>query len=163
MLKLKLFLLSLLLVIVSVPASADWQRQISGTAADLTGGDLVVNKRFRNAYYRFTTNTNSSPLYIPNGVRVRITLNDNTGSPTRGTNTTACQILYLNHVDGTAWSLNDASPLLGVTLDGVASTGGVTNDTIWDVEGPMWIVVDPTALPASNAAYVAVVVMGTNE
>ena len=140
----------------AMAAEPNWSGDILATS-DLTRNE--ISGRNPAAYYRFDTNVNSNPLYIKAGYRVRITLNDDTGQPVRGSNAATCQILYLNHTDGTTWSINDASPLLGMTLDGVASTGGVTNDTIWDVEGPIWIVVDPTALPAAREAYVSVISM----
>ncbi len=137
----------------AMAAEPNWSGDILATS-DLTRNE--ISGRNPAAYYVFDTNVNSNPLYIKAGYRVRITLNDHTESALRGANSATCQILYLNHTEGTAWDLVDASPLLNLTLN------GSTEDTIWDVEGPMWIVVDPIALPISAEAYVSVISMRSN-
>jgi hypothetical protein len=159
-LKSLLVALSLFLsVFASGTAAADWKYTIDNTGADIRF--MEISNRVRAAYFYFTTDTSSSWLTIADGVRVRFTLNDDADSATHGANACTLKLMYLHHVTDTTPSLNDAAPLLGVTLDGVAATTGLTNDAIWDVEGPMIVLADPQGVPTS-ACYLSAIAMRSN-
>lgn len=159
MLKLKLFLLSLLLVLVgAVPASADWQRGIDGAGADLSGNNLTVNDRYRSAYFHMAaaSTTDSSWLTIPAGTRVRIMLNTNTGSATQG-NSVTVNVKLLTHVrSDVTKSLNDSVTLINLTMS-------ATEDQFYDLDGEASILIDPQVAPAVNGAYVSVIVQNPPE
>lgn len=138
------------------PAAADWKYTIDNSGPDISY--MEISNRVRHAYFFFTADTSSSWIYIHDGYRVRFTLNDDADATTHGSNACTLKIMYLHHITGTTPNLNDAAPLLSVTLNGVASTSGTTSDALWDVEGPMWVLADPQGVPAS-ACYVSAIAM----
>ena len=149
---LKLFLLSLLLICIAIPAQADWQRGIDGAGTDLTGANLVVNQRFRDAYFYIAnpSTADSSWLSVAEGSRVRIHLNtDADASTVDATVQVNIKLLTHNRANVTP-SLNDAVTLINLTMSS-------TEDQFYDLDGPVKILVDPIVTPAGNA-YVSVIV-----
>jgi hypothetical protein len=140
----------LVLLIFSMPASADWQRGIDGAGTDLTGGNLVVDQRYRDAYFHIVNPSivDSSWLTIASGTRVRIHMNTNSLGATPDT-VGRVQIKILTHNrSNVVPGLNDAITLLG--------TMSSATETIWDVDGPAKILVSPTVSP-TGSAYISVI------
>lgn len=149
-----------LLVMAPTIAQADWAR---GLRTAPPSGTTVPTSVSTNAFYEYffhiaaAASASSSWLQIPFNVNVDICLDNDVADPATGTSTLAVQILHIPYLTGgSPANTNYATPLLGVTLNGVASTSGTTNDCIYDVKGPMWIQVAITATDADQAGLVSV-------
>lgn len=152
-----LALVLLILLLGAVPSQADWQRDnIAGTGTDLTGtthsnNSLIVSKQYPTAYYYWATGgtPDSGWLQIAKGCTVKIYLNTHTTGTTA--NGTTAIIRVLSHNTDTTPILNDAHALLNLTMS-------FTEDQIYDLDGPVKILVDPVVQPAAAGAYVSVIV-----
>ena len=146
------------LMVLAMPASADWQRVLDGTGS--TVSPLAVYNRQTAVYFHIAnpSTTDSSWLDIRDGYLADICLDDDVDTQAHGSNSTAVEILHSPETSFQATpTLVLSMVLLGVSLNGVAATTGTTNDCIYDVAGPRWILVNPTVTPAVGDALVSVI------
>ncbi len=137
--------------------NTDWTSVIADDEANLLE-NFSVQKNQPVVYYRFTTATQpASWLWLVGGDVYEICLDPNSGAEAQTGNDTEVKILVGN-ADGTP-SLVNSRIILGITLNGIASTGGVSNDCIYEFEPGVkgaYILADPQVAPLANDAYITV-------
>ncbi len=155
-LKLKSLFVAIVLLLFSSSAwagSDEWSHLLTELGEDVS--DVTIKGNQQALYWDFDSDVTSAWLFIRGGFRVDICLNAHATST--GSNGVAVDILHLLHTTDTTPNINDATVLVGVSLDGVPSTTGLTNDCIFDVDGPRLIAVDVTDAPDASFSYVSVI------
>lgn len=148
-------------------ADVDWSEEITNDPATNTGPDgdgsrTIIGRNLRSAYFNFgnTDTISSSFLFVQEGYLVDICVDDDTGSVVRGSNVATVHILKSAHVLDSSFNPPNqflTSPLLGATLDSVAALGGLNNDCIYNIEGPIFFQIDQLTQPTLNEALVSVI------
>lgn len=143
------FLIILALVLsFAAPASAGWKTTSGVTGSDVTTPTIKYRGNFQKLFHRFTGAGNLDVIQVGADTLAKFCVNANTGGT--GLNDVALQAFYFHNQEETG-SLNDATPVLNITL-----TGGDGADCIYDNDPGFYIFVVTTG-PTANEAYVSVV------
>jgi hypothetical protein len=143
--------------LVSRPAYADWEVELDGSGSTVSSLQIKSSQRALHYFFAGGTSLDSSWLFITDGYSVDICTDDDTTTETTGANGFSVNILMSHEtLSGATPSRNLSRPILGLSLNGVADTGGATNDCIYQVFGPAWILVDFTGGGTTNGSLVSV-------
>ncbi len=147
---------------LSGPAFADWELELDGSGS--TVAVLQINSSQRAVHYFIAAAgvADSSWLFISDGYSVDICTDDDVTTETTGVNNFSVNILVSPETLPSATpSKNLSRVLLGMSLTGVASTSGTTNDCDYQVWGPQWLLVDFTGGVTNNGSLVSVIARRT--
>ena len=163
----KIFWLCIIMVL-ALPATtaADWAHNLVTDPALESPVPPVPSSIDNGREYFFfindstadATQASSSWIFLPAYLNVDICLDNDVALEATGTSTLEVAVLFRPFgAGGVPANTNLALKLLGVTLDGVPSTSGTTNDCIYDIKGPGWLQIDITTSDADQDGLVSVV------
>jgi hypothetical protein len=159
--------IALVFFLTTSATAAEWARNLKTAPAAGATAPRIVAGNGAHSYYVFIDNTDgtgddTSYLSVPKGTRVSFWFDENTGQKAHDlTNVVAVDVLVVPGAGAcpTIATDLDSFNLLGVSLDGVATTGSTTNDAIYDFEGPGCVKIDITAAPGANDALLTMQVL----
>ena len=148
-----------LVLISSPPASADWAKNL--ITAPPAGTTVPASIKMNSDYFYFiaaTTSDDSSWIWLPGSMNVDICLDNDVASAAIGTSTLTADVLVVPHNNGKSkpTDLTGAFKLLGITLDGTPSAGGVTNDCFYDLKGPLWLLIGNIVVDANQDGLLSI-------
>lgn len=145
------FLLSVLVLFFgATPSFAEVEWSTSTMTEPTAGHTASLSVRPGKEYFFFVKNgvdTYSGWIFLPASVNVDICYDNDTSEedPSAATASGVISVLHVPHsnlnVSPSGEDDGRSQALLGISLDGVASTSGTTNDCIYDVKGPIWIAI----------------------
>ncbi len=151
------FLLAAIILIASLPASADWANALTtlppaGTAVPMAFSTIENTDTFY--FIPAESTTDSSWIIIPFGYAADICYDSDTTSATPGAGTGAVQVMFIPYLDDSCPSDQDDDAaqgvLLGATLDGVGAVSGTPNDCLRTIPGSMCIKINVSAATAAG-------------
>ena len=146
----------LALICVANPTSADWEVELDGSGSTVSDLKIKSTQRVLHYFFAGATSADSSWLFITDGYSIDVCTDDDTTTETTGANGFGVKILISHETLSSATPTKNVSRVLfDITLTGVAGTGS-TDDCIYQIFGPAWILVDFVGSGTTNGSLVSV-------